>query len=113
MTKVQSHVMLGLHNVSVVSSNVRKNKKTIKCDKSIIICDVNTAQYEDSIIKCEKKIKEQSNVTKVQSYVILLLHNMKIVASNMRENNGIIEYDKIIIICDIIITQYKNSVIKM
>ena len=60
-----------------------------------------------------KKIKEQSNVTKVQSYMILLLHNIKIVASNMRENKGIIEYDKITITCDIIITQYKNSVIKM
>ena len=48
-------------------------------------------------LNVRKKIKEQSNVTKVQSYMILLLHNIKIVASNMRENKGIIEYDKITI----------------
>ena len=36
MTKVQSHVMLVLHNVRMVPSNVRKkNKKTTKCEKKI------------------------------------------------------------------------------
>ena len=28
---------------------------TIECDKSTITCDVGTTQYEDGIVKCEKK----------------------------------------------------------
>ena len=35
--------------------------------KSTITCDVGSAQCEDDTIKCEKKIREPSNVTKVQS----------------------------------------------
>ena len=54
VTKVQSHVMLILRNVRMILSNVRKNKETTKCDKSIITCDVGTAQCEDDIIKYEK-----------------------------------------------------------
>ena len=53
MTKVQSHVMLVLHNVKIVSSNVRK------------------------------KIKESLNVTKVQSYLMLVLYNVRMVPSNV------------------------------
>ena len=34
-----------------------KNKGTTKCDKSIVTCDVNTTQYEDDTIKCEKTNK--------------------------------------------------------
>ena len=45
VTKVQSHVMLVLHNVRIVPSNVRK------------------------------KIREPLNVTKIQSHVMLVLHN--------------------------------------
>ena len=55
VTKVQSHMMLVLRNVRIVSSNVRKNKETTECDKSTITYDVGTTQCEDSIIKCEKK----------------------------------------------------------
>ena len=40
MTKVHSHVMLVLHNVKIVSSNVRKNKGTAEYDKGIITGDV-------------------------------------------------------------------------
>ena len=70
----------------MVQSNVRKkNKETIKCDKSTITCDVDTAQCEDGTIKYEKKIRELQNVTKVQSHVILVLHNMRIVPSNVRK----------------------------
>ena len=53
MTKVQSHVMLVLHNVKIVPLNVRK------------------------------KIKEPLNVTKVQSYVMLVLYNVRMVPSNV------------------------------
>ena len=42
VTKVHSHVMLVLYNVRMVPSNVRKNKGTTYCGKSIIICDVGT-----------------------------------------------------------------------
>ena len=54
MINIQSHVMMVLHNVRMVPSNVRK------------------------------KIKEPSNVTKVQSYVMLVLHNVKIIPSNVK-----------------------------
>ena len=33
----------------------KKNKGTTDCEKSIVTCDVGTAQFEDSIIKYEKK----------------------------------------------------------
>ena len=52
MTKVQSNVMLVLHNMMMISSNVRKNKGIAECDKSTIICDVSITQCEDGTIKC-------------------------------------------------------------
>ena len=63
VTKIQSHVMLVLHNVRMVPSNVRKNKWTIECDKSTVISDVGTAQYEDGTIKCEKEKKKKKKGT--------------------------------------------------
>ena len=53
VTKVQSHVMLVLHNIIMVPSNVKK------------------------------KIREPPNVTKVQLYVMLVPHNMRMVPLNM------------------------------
>ena len=64
VTKVQSHVRLVLRNMRMIPSNVRKNKGTTEYDKSTITCGVSTRQCKDDIIKCEKKIKESSNVTK-------------------------------------------------
>ena len=44
------------HNVKIVPLNVRKKKKgTTKYDKNIVTWDIDTAQYEDGTIKCEKK----------------------------------------------------------
>ena len=37
---------------------------TIECDKSTVTCDIGTAQYEDSIIKCEKKNKRTTECDK-------------------------------------------------
>ena len=71
MTKIQSHVMLVLHNVRMVPSNVRK------------------------------KIREPPNVTKVQSHVILILHNVRMVQSNMRKNKGTRECDKSTVTCNV------------
>ena len=85
VTKVQSHVMLVLHNVRMIPSNVRKNKGTTECDKSIVTYDIGTAQCEDDTIKCEKKIREPPNVTKVQSHVMLVLYNVRMVLSNVRK----------------------------
>ena len=42
VTKAQSHVMLVLHNVRMVPSNVRKNKWTTECDKNIVTYDLGT-----------------------------------------------------------------------
>ena len=77
--KVKSHVMLVLHNVRMVPLNMRKNKGTIECDKSTITCDVSTTQCEMVPSNMTKKIKEPPNVTKVQSHVMLVLYNVKIV----------------------------------
>ena len=32
-----------------------KNKGTTESDKSTVTCDIGTAQFENGIIKCEKK----------------------------------------------------------
>ena len=53
--KKLSRVMLELHNVMMESPNVRKkSKRTTKYEKTIVTCNVETAQYEDGTIKCEK-----------------------------------------------------------
>ena len=44
-TKVQSNAILLLPNVTMELSNMRKkNKKTTKCDKSTVICDIGIVQ---------------------------------------------------------------------
>ena len=55
MRKVRSNVKLVLLNVIMEPLNVRKNKGTTEYNKSTVTCDVDTAQYKDSTIKCEKK----------------------------------------------------------
>ena len=72
--------MLILYNVRMISLNMRKNKGTTECDKSTVICDLGILQSEYDTIKCEKKIREHLNVTKVQSHILLVLHNVKIVS---------------------------------
>ena len=47
---------------------MRKNKATIECDKRIVTCNDGTAQYDDETVKCEKKIRVPTNVTKVWSF---------------------------------------------
>ena len=46
-------------------SKVRKKKRTTKCDKSIVTCDVGIAQCKNGTIEYEEKNKEPSNMTKV------------------------------------------------
>ena len=48
-------------------------------------CYVGTAQCEDGAIKCVKKKMEPQNVTKVQLHVIFVLHNVRMVPSNVRK----------------------------
>ena len=48
-------MMLVLHNVWMVPSNVRKNKGTTECDKSTVTCNIGIAQCENNTIECEKK----------------------------------------------------------
>ena len=47
--------------------------------------DKSTVTYDT--IKCEKKIREPLNMTKVLSHVMFVLHNMKIIPSNVRKKN--------------------------
>ena len=42
-----------------------KSKGITKYEKRIVTCDVGTVQCEDETDKCEKKINELLNVTKV------------------------------------------------
>ena len=62
-----------------------KKKETTKCDKRIVICNVGVAQCENRTIKCEKKLKEPPNVTKIQSHVMFVLHNVRMKPSNVRK----------------------------
>ena len=50
-----------------IFEKIKINKRTTKCDKRTVKCDVGrTAQYQDGVVKCEKKKKkEPPNVTKV------------------------------------------------
>ena len=49
--------MLVLPNVIIEPSNVRKkNKGTTECNKGTIKYDVDIAQCDNGIIKCEEKI---------------------------------------------------------
>ena len=43
VTKVQSHVMLVLPNVTIRPSNVRGKKGTTECDKSTVRCNIGIA----------------------------------------------------------------------
>ena len=62
-----------------------KKNGTTKCDKSTVTCDVSTAQYEDGTIKCEKKKERTTECEKIQSHVMLVLHNIRMIPSNMRK----------------------------
>ena len=63
-----------------------KNTSATECGKSTVKCDVSIAQYDNETNKCKKKkIREPSNVTKVQSYVMLVLPNVTMELSNVRK----------------------------
>ena len=64
-----------------------KRKGTTKCEKRIVTFGVRTAQYEDETIKCEKKAREPTNVTKELSHVMLELHNVRMKPSNVRKKS--------------------------
>ena len=90
---------------------MRKNKGTSECDKSMVTSDVSTSQCEDSIIKCEGK-KKPPNVTKIQSYVTLVLHNVRTVPSNVRKNKRTTECNKSTVTYDVEPSQYEDGTIK-
>ena len=63
-----------------------EKKGTIKCDKSTVTCNVGTTQCEDDTIKCEKKNKRTTKCGKIQSHVMLVLYNVRMVISlNVRK----------------------------
>ena len=63
----------------------KKSKRTIKCEKRTVTCDIGIAQYRDETVKCEKKVRESSNVRKELSRVILELHNVRIEPSSVNK----------------------------
>ena len=61
-----------------------KSKGTTKCEKRTITYDIGTAQYEDRIVKCEKKkSKGTAKYEKKMSRVTLELHNVRMKPSNV------------------------------
>ena len=113
--KVHSHVMLVLYNVRMVPSNMGKNKGIAKYDKSTVTCDVGIAHCKDGTLNVRKKIRELLNVTKVQSYVILVLHYVRMIPSNVKKkknNKGTTKCDKSTLTCDVSIVQYEDGSIK-
>ena len=67
-------------------SNVRKkSKRTTKCEKRTVTCDVEIAECEDRTVKCKKKVKEPLNVTKELSYVMLKPHIVRMRSLNVRK----------------------------
>ena len=48
-----------------------------------------------------EKIRELPNVTKVQSYVMLVLYNVRITPSNVRKKKGTTKCDKSTVTCDV------------
>ena len=49
----------------------KKSKRTTKCEKKTVICNVGIAQCEDGTVKCKKKVRKSLNVTKELSHVML------------------------------------------
>ena len=47
--------MLELHNMRMEPSNVRKKVRELPNVRKTVTCDVEAAQCEDEIVKCEKK----------------------------------------------------------
>ena len=69
----------------MISSNVRKKNKGItECDKSTVIYDVDTIQFENVPSNMRKKNKGTTEYDKY-SHVMLVLHNVKMVPSNVRK----------------------------
>ena len=86
MTKIESDAILVLLNVTMEPSNVKKkSKRTTKCEKKTVTCDVGTTHYEDRTVKCEKKVSELPNVRKELSYMMLELHNVRIKPLSVRK----------------------------
>ena len=52
-------------------------------------------------------------MTKVQSHVILVRHNMRMVASNVRKNKGTTECDKSTVISDVGNTQCEDDTLNV
>ena len=61
--------MLGLHNVRMKPSNVRKKVRELPNVRKELSRDVGTAQCEDGTVKCEKKVRKLPNLTKELSHV--------------------------------------------
>ena len=51
-------------------------------------------------------------MTKVQSHVMFVLHNVRMVPLNVKKNKGITECDKSTVKCDVGTTECENGTIK-
>ena len=90
-----------------------KSKRTTKCEKRIVTYNVGTAQCEDGIVKCKKKVREPHNVTKKLSYMMLESHNVRTELSNVRKKSkGTTKCEKRTVTCDVETTQCENGTVK-
>ena len=51
-------------------------------------------------------------MTKLKSYVTIVLHNVRTAPSNVRKNKGTIECEKSKVKCDVVTAQYEDGTIK-
>ena len=85
MTKVQSHVMLVLHNETAKCDIMyfwTKIPNVTKIQSHVMLVLYNVMMIPSNV---KKEIKEPPNVTKVQLHVMLILYNVRMVSSNVRE----------------------------
>ena len=63
----------------------KKNKRTTKCEKQNVKCDVRNAQCENGTVKCEKENKGTTKCDKKMTHVMLELYNVRIEPSNVKK----------------------------
>ena len=78
----------------------------------MIKCDVELHNVTIKSSNMKKKIRELPNVTKVQFYVMLILHNVRMIPSNVRKNKGTTKCDKSIVTCNFGTVQCEDDIIK-
>ena len=81
-----------------------------KCDKSTVKCDVDTAEYDNGTIKCEKKRTTKYDKNTVKCDVGIVEYDNRTIKCEKKK--GITKYDKRIVTCMVvnIVSYVKGSI---